>query len=218
MQNQGKGNEQVASFLLRTATALVTFLQRKPTDEFEAKSSDVQYLVEFIAKNLLVAFDHDTLLIDTEALPEIAINDQIFDSQKHDDMNDEDDDQDDDNHNNMDPTQPGQHSQIYNYRRTDYLRLLLRFIAPVSMQVASLICHDITLHLQGATQPSEGPTKAAFLLFSHWLPVAPHLTPMVTDLFLQMKEPWKRLDLGQHSLVFLYVEASYKLCSFFGER
>ena len=77
---------------------------------------------------------------------------------------------------------------LYKYRRSDYLRRLLRIIAPISMEVTANICSTLMSakkRSSGSSSSSDNQQqKLAFvLLISHWLPVAPHLTPMVTEVF-----------------------------------
>jgi DNA polymerase III delta prime subunit len=81
-------------------------------------------------------------------------------------------------------------TEPYEYRRVDYLRLLLRSMAPVAMDVAAHAVSILLLASSSATVASSTATgaidtdasAAAVVLFAAWLPVAPHLAPLATQL------------------------------------
>ena len=116
---------------------------------------------------------------------------------------------------------------LYKYRRSDYLRRLLRIIAPISMEVTANICSTLMStkkRSSGSSSSSDNQQqKLAFvLLISHWLPVAPHLTPMVTEVFASIENPSRDIipangdiDVKTQQQMFLVAEALYQLCSFF---
>jgi MoxR-like ATPase len=116
---------------------------------------------------------------------------------------------------------------IYTHRRSDYLRRLLRALGPISMEVTAKICSTVISTRRGSSSPSDGKEQdlESVILFSHWLPVAPHLTPMVTEMFNSIENPWRNLvsenvdiDKKFSEKMFLAAEASHKLCSFFASR
>jgi MoxR-like ATPase len=202
-QEQGKEpSEMLLDFLLVVARATANISRENPADapwndQLAQVSEKARYLLEVIAKNLLSACEPYRLLWSTEDLVPLGSKSKLMAGQEDDGVN--------------------LSFQPYNYRRTDYLRLLLRFMAPISMHVASQVCHIIT-HGRDGCKASGLEAQSAFLLFSHWLPVAPHLTPMATDLFRSLEDPWKEPKLNNLYQTFLFVEASYNLCAFFGSR
>ena len=118
---------------------------------------------------------------------------------------------------------------IYEHRRSDYLRQLLRVLAPVSMEVSVNICSEVISTRRSGSSFSESQCQqqelASVILYSHWLPVAPHLTPMVIELFDSIENPWRGLMLVDTDIdskskdhVFLAAEALHNLCSFFAKR
>lgn len=196
-------------FLRRVAAAALTLSRGNYVDGDLKAVENTAHLVDAIAQNLLRAYDPDILLLSADGLPAIEViheEDSV--------VRDGDDDEEGDAYHR-------QHLREYQYRRTDYLRLLLRFMAPVSMQVASKIFHALLVSgVQGGEVSSKNNNKiqAAFLLVSHWLPVAPHLTPMAIEFLRHLDNPWKDLDFTQQPRLFLFVEASYKLSAFFVGR
>lgn len=202
-----KGNQIVMDFLRRVASAAAA-LASNPDFEVDnlaasSETASAVSLVKSIARDLLKASEPDFLILETGDLPTVENKYHLEEMLLSEDDGDDAD-----------------RIQEYQNRRSDYLRLLLRFMAPVSMQVASQVCHDVLADLkQRSGTVSTTLSQAAFLLFAHWLPVAPHLTPMAMDLLRALKEPWKELDIvSQQPQVFLFAEASYKLCSFFVAR
>lgn len=193
--------ETVASFLNRVRHAVSMLSTKDNTRQSQMDSDDPAYLLDLIARNLLDVARPTVLILGVADLPKLAETD----------CNDEGNEEIDDN---------GEESNsfpLYQYRRSDYLRLLLRLLAPVSMQVASQIC-SMVLHGDVSVAEKSEMEKASVLLFSHWLPVAPHLTPMVTELFQSISNPWEGIQSLDQEFIFLFAEAAYKLCSFFGKR
>jgi len=77
-----------------------------------------------------------------------------------------------DPHPDMIPDDPDE----YQFRRLDYIRQFLYVLAPMSMDVAA--------HVASMAEPAPLPTqRAVLILFSIWLPVAPHIKPIVSGLF-----------------------------------
>lgn len=96
-------------------------------------------------------------------------------------------------------------------RRLDYLRPILRAMAPISFDVAVLIC---------VTPVTD--VFAAAMLFGTWLPLAPQLTPLVTQYFCNCKnsplefsalEPAPSIVAKCHIL-----EALHSLCCHYARR
>lgn len=137
-------------------------------------------------------------------------------------------------------SQNQQHQQQQRrYRRVDYLRMLLRAMAPVAMDVAAMVCTQVQRHvpLCGQTLNSKDnnndiPT-AAFVLFGTWLPVAPHLAPLATALFslYQQKCPLEQhpppskttttassLSSGSVTQQCVVLEAAFLICRFYCDR
>ena len=117
---------------------------------------------------------------------------------------------------------------LYKHRRSDYLRQLLRVLAPISMEVTAKICSiGISTRRSSSSigRNHQLQELGSVILFSHWLPVAPHLTPMVTELFNSIENPWCGLTSGNIDVdektkeqIFLVAEALHKMCSFFASR
>jgi midasin (ATPase involved in ribosome maturation) len=75
----------------------------------------------------------------------------------------------------------------YRFRRIDHLRLLLRSMAPVAVDVVALVVQLVAAHGKNSNSNSSSCTPemqsmAAFVLLSTWLEVAPHIVPLMTDL------------------------------------
>ena len=108
-------------------------------------------------------------------------------------------------------------TETYRLRRIDYLRLLLRTMAPIAMEVSAHVCAMVIRRGNDLTRPS-------LVLFSVWLPVAPQITQLVSKLLaldsLSCPIPdsaMKATDLTQSSL-FVLMEASYHICRFYRQR
>ena len=110
---------------------------------------------------------------------------------------------------------------IYKHRRSDYLRRLLRVLAPISMEVTAKICSTVISSRRGDLSSTNGMQQelASVILFSHWLPIAPHLTTMATEMFKRIDNPFFNLS-SENSKegLFLVAEALYKMCSFYADR
>ena len=116
-----------------------------------------EVLLDHIARKLLKAFSPPIL---TASLPPLlAIENASND--------DEDSDVDDDDDDNLikDTPIPRKH------RRIDFLRCILRGMAPVAIDVVAAICD------------SQADLQTLVLLFGTWLPLAPHITPLVSEAF-----------------------------------
>lgn len=101
-------------------------------------------------------------------------------------------------------------------RRIDYLASIVRGMAPIAMDVAANACLLVT---KDTREPRAA--LACFFLFSVWLPIAPQITPMVSDLFAleTFPSPLDTLqDMPSNEAVFLVAEASHAVCAFFAER
>ena len=118
---------------------------------------------------------------------------------------------------------------VYKHRRSDYLRRLLRVLAPISMEVTAKICSTAIYSQRRGLSSSENDHQpkelAAVILFSHWLPIAPHLTPMVIEMFKSIDNPFRglsservELDVKSKEKMFLAVEALYQICFVFAAR
>jgi len=111
---------------------------------------------------------------------------------------------------------------FYEHRRSDYLRQLLRVMAPISMEVAANVCSIVIAAIRHPSSETQRQQQelASVILFSHWLPVAPHLTPMATDMFTCISNPWggsTREYEGANEMLLL-AEALHQLSSFFFNR
>jgi len=116
---------------------------------------------------------------------------------------------------------------FYKHRRSDYLRQLLRVLAPISMEVAANVCSTVMSAIRDCSSSIQHQQHelASVILFSHWLPVAPHLTPMATEMFGYIANPWHDIKQEQNDTngnsreeMLLLAEALYLLSSFFANR
>ena len=111
----------------------------------------------------------------------------------------------------------------YVWRKVDYLRKFLRLMASCSMDVAAEVC-SITLSSSRRQSTGNKQTVEPFILFSYWLPVAPHLGHMVTDLLRTLNDPFASMAMPMDTTSttittaptrFIIAEACYMLCSFY---
>ena len=167
--------------------------------EDDNRELSLEQITDRIAHQLLEACRLSVLSSSTDNLPEHA-----YPQSKHDPIPSEDDKQEYDKF-------------LYVRRRIDYLRLLLRAMAPIAMDVAARTCSI----LQAASTDENGiidPTlrQAAFVLFSVWLPVALHIKPLVSGLFAleSFSCPLTATALpDEHA--WLLAEAAHHLCYFY---
>lgn len=143
----------VLTYLQKVLSAINTVL-----DESSHLSGSPDVLLDHIARKLLRAFSPDIL---TAPLPSSLSLDVSSN-------NDEDSDDDiDDNVPDLmkDTPIPRKH------RCLDYLRCILRGMAPISFDVAALVCS------------SQVDLQTLILLFGTWIPLAPHLMSLVSETF-----------------------------------
>ena len=72
--------------------------------------------------------------------------------------------------------------------RTHYLQNILRCMSPIAFDVGARIISIVkssepVVVVTGLTQLPGAITVKAFILFSYWLPIAPQLCPLISDLF-----------------------------------
>jgi energy-coupling factor transporter ATP-binding protein EcfA2 len=200
MEDNNKHTENkdlVLEFLQRLSSATYSLSQTNEGDEMmdESSQEDTTHLIDLIARNLLNSCDVTVLSSDISNLPTLTASDPTLQLLEE-DGNDDD----------VDIPEP------YKYRRSDYLRKLLRVMAPISMNVAAHVCSSVL------TYDSPSMQCQAILLLSHWLPVAPHLAPMVTEFLQLLEDPWKHADKNDLNTQFLVSEACFYLCSFYAKR
>ena len=187
-------HELVVSFLRRMSEAseVLSTVDGEDQTMTDAGEETIDWFIDTIARNLLDACNPDTLSSGVSNFPKLYVGEKEFPEP------------DDDEEPFVRPYEP---------RRTDYLRQLLRLLASSSMDVASKICLSTIASLESSPSSSLEP----FILFSHWLPLAPHLAPMVTDLFQNLNEPFEVLDKTKKGNIFIFAEACYNICSFFSD-
>ena len=107
--------------------------------------------------------------------------------------------------------------------RTDYLRSVLRALPPIALDVGAHICSSLVA--SNSTVPNDK-AASAFILFSKWLPIAPQLAPLVSDLFQLNIFPCP-LDYGveeqdastsSDELQLLLAEAAHGVYEFYAKR
>jgi hypothetical protein len=158
--NERENHDVVIDFLRLISVATTTLSQIDDEDQHMTDGSDqsAAHFMDMIARHLLSACNPQVLASGVSNLPKLTT--------------------DDDDKPTTDQEDHEENIKVYQYRRTDYLRRLLRAIAAISMDVAANVCSIVVSSQK--TLPSVN--QASFILLSHWLPVAPHLTPMATDL------------------------------------
>ena len=197
-ENERDDYEVVINFLRKISVAAKKLSQEHNEHDglmYDSSDEDADYFVDQIARHLLSACNPSILCLDVSNLPKLNA---AGNEEKH--LLEEETDNEDIAH--------------YQYRKTDYLRLLLRVIASISMNVAANVC-SLVLSSQKSIRSMN---HNAFLLFSHWLPVAPHLTPMVTELFKNIEDPTRDMDKANQHIRFLMSEACFNLSSFYSKR
>ncbi|KAG7342074.1 cobaltochelatase [Nitzschia inconspicua] len=169
--------------------------------------------IDQIAKTLLQACFPETLALGVSHLPKLNIFDfdEVLDTVEDDE------------------SEIHYHPPYYEHRRTDYLRRLLRLMAPISMEVcvtvlSMVVSNDKALStgVAGSTQKqlhSRATQFASILMLSHWLPVAPHLMPMAIEFFRLLENPWQRFisenQLEDDRICLVVAESLHQLCVFF---
>jgi energy-coupling factor transporter ATP-binding protein EcfA2 len=195
--SDAENHELVLSYLRRVLAAATTLSQAEGEDNdmMDASSDESPtYFIDQIASYLLKACRPDVLASGVGNLPNLASQEEKIP------LEGEDEDEEEDN-------------REYQHRRTDHLRQLLRVLAPLSLDVAAHVCSIV---LSSTTSSDLG--LPAFLLLSHWLPLAPHLTLMATEFFETLEFPWKESVYSSSQTEFLFVEACHNLCAFYMKR
>jgi hypothetical protein len=149
-------------------------------------------LIDKIARDLLQACRPEVLSSGVDDLPKLKVEETNFPEP------------DDDEEPFINP---------YSDRRTDYLRQLLRLLSSSSMDIAAQVC-SVTIASKESLSSS---SLESCILFSYWLPLAPHLAPMVTDLFQTLNDPFTAVDTTKNEIIFTLSEACYNLCSFYSK-
>lgn len=102
-----------------------------------------------------------------------------------------------------DPLDPDLLTRPYPMRRTDYLRRLLRALAPVAMEIAAQVLD---------TSSTTSYRECATILFGVWLPIAPQLLPGFTDGVEQGRLPFVFHEQSQQDETLLIrLEAAYHI-------
>lgn len=198
--NPNENKAMVLEYLHRICSAAHSLSQGEGDIEMMDESSnqeDPTRLIELIARRLLASCDINVLSSSVSNLPTLTVENPTLELLRTD-------------INEGDVEIPG----AYKHRRSDYLRRLLRVLAPVSMNVAAQVCYSVLS--SKSDQPSL--QSQAILLLSHWLPVAPHLASMVTEFLPLLEYPWQDIDMNDVNSLFLVSEACFYLCSFYSKR
>jgi midasin len=163
-----------AARLLSTSPDGMDIIEEVPNSS-DSKLLLAQQYVDLIARHLLAACDPSLMSKSCGNLPP-----KVYVQSKHDIVVSSDCED-----NTTDDSDKEYRNYLYCTRRIDYLRLLLRAMAPCSMDVAALCCSSVQSMLVGTngSMDTETTRQAIFILFSVWLPVAPHLAPLVSGLF-----------------------------------
>lgn len=188
--------------ILGAATKLSARENAADKDGSHMSERDFSKLIQSIGENLLRSCTPNVLALEASDLPDLR---ECLDARTGEAVDKGDDDY-------ADNVKWFEH---YQYRRSDYLRLLLRQMAPISFDVAAAIFDSSINYSDSSAAIGQ---LEIFILFSHWLPVAPHLTSMAIDFMSQMKEPWVALDTWNLSTTFLLVEGSHMFCKFLSQR
>jgi midasin (ATPase involved in ribosome maturation) len=154
--NEDSSKDVVVTYLQKLLDALDTLL-----NESSYPMVSLDLLLEKICEKLVTAFRPDVL---TSSLPTSLMKWQNFSHE----------DESEDIRSNQYPK--AVHDIPRKLRRVDFLRYLLRRMAPVSMDVAASICSY------------QADIKTLVLLFGTWIPLAPHISPLVSRAFKNASE------------------------------
>ena len=211
VQDDKDESGMIRAYLIRIYDALRFFrssaVVQKINDKTEVETEMIT--AESLARLLLEVSDTSSLSkpVQSSALPAIPSIQRDFDLPEDDDPS----------------------GVPYQRRRVDYLRDILRAMAPLQLDVAAHVCTilrgELTLNQSPENDDTEDRSKmvmlhersvAAWMLFSIWLPVAPQISPIATHLFglssfrcpldLPPQDPSQRLIL---------MEATHLICQFF---
>jgi len=221
----------VLSYLRRVASAaraLASDNNNNPNNEADdimdidstiqlSSSEDCQEYLDWIARDLLLACDLDRILQPPSSL---LPRQKLLPVNLEHDMPREENTSD--------------HKQ---WQRLDYLRNLLRSMAPIAMDVVAHICALILPPAPDSQQSTTSTSNssstscipndqavALYILVSVWLPIAPQLTPLVWDLYRLpcfpcpfdetfFESSWHLDRLAQRK-VWMIVQATHALCQF----
>jgi ABC-type multidrug transport system fused ATPase/permease subunit len=128
-------------------------------------------------------------------------------------------------HENLKRDLPLDPSRIRQWQRTDYLRNLLRAMAPIAMDIAAQIA-GLMIVTNDTHQQVKDNATACFLLFSTWLPIAPHLALLVSELSslpifpcpLIVEESTDTRGQNLTKQQYLMAEAVHAACQFYHDR
>ena len=110
--------------------------------------------------------------------------------------------------------------------RTDYLRCVLRALPPIALDVAAHVC-SVMASSDGSIPKDTA--ASAFILFSNWLPIAPQLAPLVSDMFQLDQFPCpldygvseqdvQNTDMTSDDVQLLLAEAAHAVYEFYAKR
>lgn len=196
-------SDLIPTYLRRVASASSSLAQGVDPMEVEdfPLTSDCQQYIDRIARDLLRACRLDVMMLSTQNLPEPKLPPV-----------------------DLKRDLPRDEAQGLRWRRTDFLRALLRAMAPIAMDVAAhvgSILDSKNNDAEGAI--SQENAQAFFILSSVWLPIAPQITPLVSELF-SMKTfpcPLEEIKISKtidNYRIFLLAEASLNICSYYSQR
>jgi midasin len=180
-------------------------------DERETETAGAYY-ADQIARQLLTACQTHVLTSSTANLPPI-----VSVQGEHDVIEEDENDEDF-------PV------LIYQRRRIDYVRGLLRAMAPIAVDVAAHVVSIVQATVTTETTSPRIPDQtavAAWILFSQWLPVASHITPLVSGLFslssfscpLLLLPPQTLRETGESQKErWLIIEAAHNVCRYYDMR
>jgi hypothetical protein len=181
-------------------------------DERETETAGAYY-ADQIARQLLTACQTNVLSASTANLPPI-----VSVQGEHDVIEEDENDEDF-------PV------LIYQRRRIDYVRGLLRAMAPIAVDVAAHVVSIVQATATSETTKSpripDQTAVAAWILFSQWLPVASHITPLVSGLFslssfscplLLLPTHTKRETEESQKERWLIIEAAHNVCRYYDLR
>ena len=118
----------------------------------------------------------------------------------------------------MDPEDEKERIPDWKTTRSDYLRCLLRGMSPIALDVAAQICSELVARMSNDSIP-QASAAAALVLFSKWLPVAPQLAPLVSDLFALEVFPCPlEYGAGHDRLQLVMAEAAHAVYDVYAQR
>eukprot|EP00957_Ditylum_brightwellii_P202255 15329331-Ditylum_brightwellii.AAC.1 len=183
--NDDNANASVSKYLI-TLLKYITILSS--TDEnnnnvtsatVEEEEEDAEKLLDMVAKALLNACDPQIMSLE---LPFPFSRNDYWTKKRR----EEEEEEEEAPHSSLSSPPPSSAIQRMK-RRVDLLRYILRASSPIALHVSIVLSHALirifTSSREEDKKRKEEASAKAFVLFGTWLPIAPQIAPIVSDLF-----------------------------------